>query len=447
MNKRRYFGTDGIRGLVGEAPMTEEWLYNLGRAVGYVIGNQAKPILIGQDTRESSNSLANAVATGLAAQGHDVILGGVMPTPAVAFLCRQQNFALGVVISASHNPYHDNGIKFFCSDGFKLSDEAESAIEEAVDNIASIQFAPSPGGIGSEHRVVESYFNHCLQTFFAPQALAGLELVIDCANGATYELAPSLFESLGAKVHCLHVKPDGRNINAACGATNLGALQQAVKDKEVPLGIAFDGDGDRVMMVDSDGAVVDGDELLWILAAHHWAQHHSLPGVVGTLMSNLGLVEALNALKVPFYRANVGDRYVLEALQQHQWFLGGESSGHLLHLHYGSTGDGMVSALLVLQAMVTAHKPLSALKKGMNKYPQVMINVRHAGGKPDLTLPAIRKAVIALEQELGNHGRVLLRASGTEPLVRVMVEGKDEATTKVQAETLAAEIKAILAAR
>lgn len=447
MNKRRYFGTDGIRGLVGKAPMTEEWLYNLGRAVGHIIGHQTKPILIGEDTRESSRSLANAVATGLAAQGHDVILGGVMPTPAVAFLCRQQNFALGVVISASHNPYHDNGIKFFCSDGFKLSDEAEQAIEEAVENSAAIPFAANVGHITSDHRVVETYFNHCVQTFFAPQALAGLELVIDCANGATYELAPSLFESLGARVHCLHVKPDGRNINAACGATNLGALQQAVKDKEVPLGIAFDGDGDRVMMVDSNGDVVDGDELLWILAAHHLAQHQSLPGVVGTLMSNLGLVEALSALKVPFYRANVGDRYVLEALQQHQWFLGGESSGHLLHLHYGSTGDGMVSALLVLQAMVKAQKPLAALKKGMYKYPQVMINVRYTGSKPDLTQPAIQKAVRALEQELGNYGRVLLRASGTEPLVRVMVEGKEEATTKVQAETLAAEIQAILAAR
>lgn len=445
MKKKQYFGTDGIRGLVGQAPMTEEWLHNLGRAIGHVIGNQAKPILIGQDTRESSDCLARAVAAGLAAQGHDVILGGVMPTPAVAFLCRQQDFALGVVISASHNPYHDNGIKFFCSDGFKLSDEAESAIEKAVENSRAIQPAANPGRITADHQVVEAYFNHCLQSFFAPQALAGLELVIDCANGATYELAPTLFEALGARVHSLHISPDGRNINAACGATDLRTLQQAVKDKDAPLGIAFDGDGDRVMMVDSNGEVVDGDELLWILAAHQLAQGQSLPGVIGTLMSNLGLVEALTALEIPFYRVNVGDRYVLEALQQRQWFLGGESSGHLLHLQYGSTGDGMVSALLVLQAIVKAQKPLAELKKGMRKYPQVMINVRHTGGKPDLTQPAIQKAVTAIEQALGDHGRVLLRASGTEPLVRVMVEGEDEAATRTHAETLAAEIQAILA--
>lgn len=444
MKKKIYFGTDGIRGLVGQAPMTEEWLLCLGRAVGTVIPNQDKPILIGQDTRESGDNLAYAFATGLAAQGHDVILGGVMPTPAVAFLCRHHDFALGAVISASHNPYHDNGIKFFCSDGFKLSDEAESAIEDAVENITMLQAAAKPGHIASEHNVVEAYFNHCVHAFFAPQALAGLELVIDCANGATYQLAPALFESLGAKVHSLHIVPDGRNINAASGATDLRALQQAVKELEAPLGIAFDGDGDRVMMVDSQGDIVDGDELLWILAAHQLAQQQSLPGVVGTLMSNLGLVEALSALKVPFYRANVGDRYVLEALQQNQWFLGGESSGHLLHLHYGSTGDGIVSALLVLQAMVKAQKPLAELKKGMTKYPQVMINVRHAGAKPDLTRPAIQKAVAAIEHELGDHGRVLLRASGTEPLVRVMVEGKDETITKMLAQNLAAEIQAIL---
>ena len=447
MNQKRYFGTDGIRGLVGQAPMTEEWVYRLGRAVGQVIPLQAKPILIGQDTRESSEALVNAVASGLAAQGHSIILGGVMPTPAVAFLCRQQNFALGVVVSASHNPYHDNGIKFFGSDGFKLSDEAENAIEIAIDNYTAISVSAQSGCILSEHEVVDTYVQHAVRTFFAPQALAGLELVLDCAHGATYQVAPAVFEALGATVYPLHVNPDGRNINADCGATHLSALQKAVKEYGVPLGIAFDGDGDRLMMVDAASEIVDGDELLWILATHQLAQHQALPGVVGTLMSNLGLVEALSKCNIPFYRANVGDRYVLESLQQKQWFLGGESSGHLLHLHYSSTGDGLISALLILQAMLRAQKPLSELKKGMYKYPQVMINVRYEGAKLDLKEAAVQNAVLAVEQNLGTQGRVLLRASGTEPLIRVMVEAKEESLAKTQSQFLADRIQTILAAR
>ncbi|MCD6046296.1 MAG: phosphoglucosamine mutase [Gammaproteobacteria bacterium] len=442
--KKKYFGTDGIRAKVGAAPMTSDWLFSLGRAVGVVMQNQHKPIVIGQDTRESSAVLADAFAAGLAAQGYHVILAGVLPTPAIAFLCRHNDFGLGAVISASHNPYYDNGIKFFCSDGFKLSDDAENAIEAAIDTISALPLAAKSGQIEYDHGLAETYAQHC-QTFFAPQALAGLHLVLDCAHGATYRIAPTLLSNLGATVHSLHITPDGRNINAACGATDLRALQQAVKNEEAHLGIAFDGDGDRVMMVDGEGAVVDGDELLWILAAHQLAEHNELPGVVGTLMSNLGLVEALAEKQVPFYRANVGDRYVLEALQERNWFLGGESSGHILHLQYGSTGDGIVSALLVLQAMVKARKPLSELKNGMYKYPQVMINVRHAGGKPDLSSAAIKAAVAAVEQQLAGQGRVLLRASGTEPLIRVMVEGKDAADTKMHAETLAAQIQVILA--
>lgn len=442
--KRKYFGTDGIRAKVGTAPMTAEWLLSLGRAVGAVIQKQDKPIVIGQDTRESSAELADAVAAGLAQQGYRVILAGVVPTPAIAFLCKENDFGLGVVISASHNPYDDNGIKFFCSDGFKLSDEAEYAIEAAMENIAAIPLAATSGRIENDPSLANAYSAHC-QTFFAPQALAGLQIVLDCAHGATYRIAPTLFSHLGATVHSLHIMPNGRNINAACGATDLRALQQAVKEQEAHLGIAFDGDGDRVMMVDGEGVIVDGDELLWILASHPLTEYPKLPGVVGTLMSNLGLVEALNAKQVPFYRANVGDRYVLEALQERNWFLGGESSGHILHLHYGTTGDGIVSALLVLQAMVKAKKPLSELKNGMTKYPQVMINVRHAGGKPDLNSSAIQQAVKAIEQQLAGKGRVLLRASGTEPLIRVMVEGKDAAHTKMFAETLAAQIQAILA--
>ena len=442
--KKKYFGTDGIRARVGAAPMTVEWLSSLGRAVGSVIQNQGKPIVIGLDTRESSVLLGDAFAAGLVAQGHHVILAGVLPTPAIAFLCRHNDFQLGAVISASHNPYHDNGIKFFCSDGFKLSDEAEAAIEKAVDHIATLPLAATMGKIESDHSLAHTYEQYC-QTFFPPQALAGLELVLDCAHGATYRLAPALFGDLGATVHSLHITPDGRNINAACGPTDLRVLQQAVKENKAHLGIAFDGDGDRVMMVDGDGGIVDGDELLWILAAHQLAEHKELPGVVGTLMSNLGLVEALAENNIPFYRANVGDRYVLEALRKSNWFLGGESSGHLLHLQYGTTGDGLVSALLILQAMVKAKKPLSELKKGMVKYPQVMINVRHAGGKPDLSSAAIKAAVTDVERQLAGHGRVLLRASGTEPLIRVMVEGKDAVHTKTQAETLAAQIQAILA--
>ncbi len=441
--KKKYFGTDGIRATVGQAPMTAEWLLSLGRAIGTVIQEQAKPILIGMDTRESSVALGDAFAAGLAAQGHHVIIAGVLPTPAVAFLCKQKEFSLGAVISASHNPYQDNGIKFFCSDGFKLSDDAEQAIETRLDQIASIALAAKPGKIDYDNSLIQVYAEHC-QTFFAPQALAGLNLVLDCAHGATYQLAPTLFIDLGATVHSLHITPDGRNINAASGATDLRALQQAVKEKEAHLGIAFDGDGDRVMMVDGDGVVVDGDELLWILAAHQLTEHKTLAGVVGTVMSNLGLVEALAAQKIPFYRANVGDRYVLEALKERNWFLGGESSGHLLHLHYGTTGDGLVSALLILQAMVKAKKPLSELKKGMRKYPQVMINVRYAGKKPDLNLEAIKNAVAEVEQQLAGQGRVLLRASGTEPLVRVMVEGKDKAETKAHAESLAFNIQKIL---
>ncbi len=442
--KQKYFGTDGIRGRVGEDPMTVEWLLRLGRAVGFVIKNKKAPIIIGQDTRESGDMLADAFAAGLAAQGHHVLLLGVLPTPAVAFLCKQQQYALGVVISASHNPYHDNGIKFFCSDGFKLDDEAEIAIEQTFDAIDTIEVAATPGHIEKNPQLVELYLQHCQKDFFKPQSLAGLDMVLDCAHGATYQIAPELFSSLGANVHNLHITPDGQNINAACGATDLKILQQTVKQRQAHLGIAFDGDGDRVMMVDGNGDIVDGDELLWILAAHQLEESKPLLGVVGTLMSNLGLVEALDNKQIPFYRANVGDRYVLEALQDRHWYLGGESSGHILHLHHSTTGDGIVSALLVLQALIKAKKPLGEVKRGMYKYPQVMINVRHKGGKPDLTQGDIQKAVAAVEEQLKGQGRVLLRASGTEPVIRVMVEGKDEASTRAYAEQLATEIQTIL---
>ncbi len=440
MNKR-YFGTDGIRASVGTPPMTPDWLLRLGRALACVLPPSDKLVLIGEDPRQSSASLARAFAKGLALQGRSAVLLGVLPTPALAFMCRHRKPALAAVLSASHNPYQDNGIKFFSDTGFKLSDAEELEIERILDAIDEVEIAEQPGQIVEDKTAAQEYLAHCQNNFLKPEALSGLSLVLDCAEGATYQIAPALFRHLGAKVEILHASPNGININERCGATDLNDLKKAVLEQKADLGIAFDGDGDRLMMVDATGATVDGDELLWILAADRLAQGLPLAGVVGTLMSNLGLVEALADKQVVLYRAKVGDRYVLQALQERGWCLGGESSGHLLHLEYGSTGDGIASALLVLQAMLSAQQSLSQIKQGMFKYPQIMLNIRYSAGSIDLNHPSIQAAVKVVESELGPHGRVLLRASGTEPLVRVMVEGRDKAVVEAYAKELVAVIQ------
>jgi phosphoglucosamine mutase len=441
---RKYFGTDGIRGKVGQHPITPEFMLKLGWAAGRVLarGNGGK-VVIGKDTRISGYMFESALEAGLTAAGVDILLLGPMPTPAVAYLTRTLHADAGIVISASHNPYGDNGIKFFFGDGSKLPDEVEQAIEAELDK--PMELVPS-SELGKARRVVDAggrYIEFCKSRFPKNLDLKGLNIVVDCSNGATYHVAPSVFTELGASVHTIGAEPDGLNINVNCGSTLPDVLAHEVLAQGADFGIAFDGDGDRVIMVDHEGEVVDGDELLYIIASQ--PREHQLPGVVGTLMSNLGMEHALKRQGIGFARAKVGDRYVMETLREQGWTLGGESSGHIICLSCTTTGDGIIAALQVLWAMVEQDKSLRELKSGMTKYPQSLINVRLGGDFKLEESDVVKQAVIDAEQELAERGRVLLRPSGTEPLVRVMVEGEDGAQVERLAKQLASVVEQAVA--
>ncbi|TDG12659.1 phosphoglucosamine mutase [Seongchinamella unica] len=446
---RQYFGTDGIRGAVGEGAITPDFMLKLGWACGRVFTRLAASddrctVIIGKDTRVSGYMFESALEAGLVAAGVDVKLLGPMPTPAVALMTRTQAADAGIVISASHNPFQDNGIKFFSASGSKLPDEVELAIEEELEKPLE---TVGSRDIGKVVRVVDAagrYIEFCKSTVPEGFNLRGMRLAVDCAHGATYHIAPSVFSELGAEVISLGVQPDGFNINEGVGSTDTDALAALVKDTGADLGIAFDGDGDRVLFVDARGELVDGDELIYIIARHRLASGESDAGVVGTLMTNLGTEIALRKEGLRLVRAQVGDRYVKERMEAEGWHLGGESSGHIICSDITTTGDGIVAALQVLRAVRDAGESLATLRAGMTKYPQTMINVQ-ASGKVDLSAyPGIDIAVADIEQQLGERGRVLLRPSGTEPVVRVMIEGEDAAEVQRLCEGLAAEVERIL---
>jgi phosphoglucosamine mutase len=441
---KRYFGTDGIRGRVGHFPVTPDFVLKLGWAAGKVFAREGRSkILIGKDTRISGYMFESALEAGLSAAGVDVLLTGPMPTPAIAYLTRTFRADAGIVISASHNPYFDNGIKFFSRAGTKLPDEIEQAIEAQMDiAMTTVDSAE----LGKARRIDDAagrYIEFCKATA-GGISLKGLKIVLDCANGATYHVAPAVFEELGAEIIESASSPDGLNINEDCGATATQKLQKLVTAEDADLGIALDGDGDRVIMVDHQGEEVDGDELLYIIATQMRREGTFQGGVVGTLMSNFGLEQAFAREKTPFIRAKVGDRYVMEQLYQNDWLLGGESSGHIVCRHLTTTGDGTVAALQVLKAMVETGEGLSQLRQGMHKLPQKMINVR-VEKKVDIAgEPSIENAVSETERELGSRGRVLLRPSGTEPVVRVMIEGEDETEVNRLCQRLADDVEKAL---
>lgn len=426
---RELFGTDGIRGKVGEHPITPELVLRLGWAAGKVLGENGKArrkILIGKDTRISGYLLESALEAGLSAAGVDIRLLGPMPTPGIAYLTRTSRASAGIVISASHNPYYDNGIKFFSSTGSKLPDEIELQIESAMrEPISNID----AGSLGKAKRYADAagrYVEFCKSTFSPGTGLEGLRVVVDGANGAAYQIAPMVFAELGAEVIAIGNEPDGFNINKDCGSTHPKLLQKTVVENQANLGVALDGDGDRVIMVDNNGQIVDGDQLLYIIARHRKNKQKLNGGVVGTQMSNLGLEQACHRANIPFARAAVGDRYVMSMLLQERWELGGESSGHIICLDKTTTGDGIIAALQVMAAMVESGQSLAELKAGMYRYPQVMINVKTSQRIDVDASTSVQAAVSSIENELADKGRVLLRASGTEPVIRVMVEGEDE---------------------
>lgn len=441
---RKYFGTDGIRGLVGEFPITPDFVMKLGWAAGKVLAKQGtRKVLIGKDTRISGYMLESALEAGLSAAGIKAVLLGPMPTPAVAYLTRAFRAEAGVVISASHNPYYDNGIKFFSQDGTKLPDEVELEIEAELDQPMSCVESAKLGKASRIDDAPGRYIEYCKSSFPGELSLDGLKIVLDCAHGATYHIAPSVFRELGAEVIAMGCTPDGLNINAGVGSTEPEALVARVLAEQADLGIAFDGDGDRVMMVDQTGYLIDGDEIIYMIARDQRAQGKLSGGVVGTLMSNLGLELALQELDVPFCRAKVGDRYVMEMLKERGWRLGGENSGHVIHLDHATTGDGIVAALQVLQAMMHQRCDLQTLRSGMRKFPQVLVNVRFTASQ-DPTLDADVLAEVArAESELAGRGRILLRKSGTEPLIRVMVEGEDAALVNSLAQRIADRVKLV----
>lgn len=445
---KQYFGTDGIRGRVGDAPITPDFIMRLGYAAGRVLTGMeshlakgAHPaVLIGKDTRISGYMLESALEAGLSAAGVDVLMTGPMPTPAVAYLTRALRAQAGIVISASHNPFYDNGIKFFSSLGTKLPDDIEHAIEAELDKPMQVMESAKLGKVRRIDDAAGRYIEFCKSTFPNTLDLRGLKIVLDCAHGATYHVAPPVFHELGAEIVVIGNQPDGLNINHEVGSTHPQALQKAVIAHQADLGIAFDGDGDRVMMVDSNGQLLDGDQLLYIITVARKAAGTFQGGVVGTLMTNLALEHKLNALDIPFARANVGDRYVLEWLVQNEWQLGGENSGHILTLDKHSSGDGIISALQVLQAVVQSQKSLAELSADLVLYPQVLINVK-TSKKIDLARHVeIQAAVESAEEELAKTGRVLLRASGTEPKIRVMVEGENGPQVQRLAESIAAVV-------
>ncbi|WFF40930.1 phosphoglucosamine mutase [Salinicola endophyticus] len=458
---RRYFGTDGIRGTVGEAPITADFILKLGWAMGRVLARRVadqqtrqkshqvpRPkVVIGKDTRISGYMFESALEAGLSAAGADVSLLGPMPTPGIAYLTRTFRADAGIVISASHNPYQDNGIKFFSAEGLKLADAVELEIEAELDKPLETM---APHRLGRAVRINDAagrYIEFCKSTVPNRLELHGLRIVLDCAHGATYHIAPNVFRELGADVSVIGAEPDGLNINSGVGSTHPERLQTAVREREADLGIAFDGDGDRVLLVGADGTLVDGDEILYIIARDLHARDKLRGGVVGTLMSNFGLAAAFERQGIPFERAKVGDRYVTERLLANDWLLGGESSGHILCRHVQTTGDGIVSALQVLAVMVRESATLSQLLEGFEKAPQALVNVRLPSGsdaKALLESPELHQSVAAVEQELGDGGRVLLRPSGTEPLIRVMVEGRPRFDVAAMAGRIAASVENLI---
>ena len=437
---RKYFGTDGIRGTVGQHPITADFMLKLGYAAGKVLTHNTKVkkrVLIGKDTLVSGYMFESALEAGLIAAGVNVDMLGPMPTPAIAYLTRAFRASAGIVISASHNPVGDNGIKFFSADGFKLDDDIELEIEALIDQplITNDSFT-----LGKARRISDAtgrYVEFCKGSLPSQFNLAGFKIVLDCANGATYNAAPKVFKELGAHTITMATEPNGFNINDKCGSTYMEGLCARVVDENADFGIALDGDGDRVLFSDANGEIVDGDELIYIIAQHRLQSGQGCNGVAGTLMSNLGLELALKDLNIPFLRTQVGDRYVVEALKDNDWNLGGEASGHVLCSDLNTTGDGIVAALQVIRAISDSGKPLADLKLGMSKFPQTMINVRLAKNVDITENKAINAAVAEAEQKLAGRGRVLLRPSGTEPFIRVMAEGDDQALVEQQVKAIA----------
>ncbi|KTD18122.1 phosphoglucosamine mutase [Legionella jordanis] len=444
MSQRRYFGTDGIRGRVGLSNINPEFILKLGWALGRVIGGgERKKVLIGKDTRISGYMLESALEAGLSAAGINVSLLGPMPTPAIAYLTQTLRANAGVVISASHNPFEDNGIKFFSAEGSKFPDDLELAIEAEMEK--PLEVAPSIQ-LGKAIRIHDApgrYIEFCKSTIPPLTRLTGLKIVVDCANGATYHIAPNVFSELGAEVITIANKPNGFNINEKCGSTAPEQLCNQVLQTGADVGVALDGDGDRLILVDAKGKIVDGDQILYIITKDRLQKDSLHGGVVGTLMSNYGLEKAITDMGVPFLRTKVGDRYVLETLKKKDWKIGGESSGHIVCLDKTTTGDGIVAALQVLASMVKQEKTLQQLVEGIELLPQTLINIKTENAAQLSEHPQVLERVAALSNDLEGEGRVLLRPSGTEPLLRVMVEGKDNKTVQTQAEQLSEEIQKI----
>ena len=443
MANRKYFGTDGVRGKVGTYPITPDFALKLGWAAGKVLASQgSRTVLIGKDTRISGYMLESALEAGLAAAGLTAAFTGPMPTPAVAYLTRTFRLEAGIVISASHNPYYDNGIKFFSAEGTKLPDHIEEAIEAMLDQPMDCVESAELGKARRINDAAGRYIEFCKSTFPAHLGLDGYKIVVDCANGATYHIAPNVLRELGAEVIEIGTDPNGININEKCGATDVKALQEKVLETKADVGLAYDGDGDRIMMVDHLGNKVDGDQILFIIAREALRSGQLKGGVVGTLMSNMSLEIALKMLGVPFVRANVGDRYVLEKMVEHNWTLGGENSGHIIIADKNTTGDGIIASLAVLSAMVQHRLSLNELASAVKLFPQVLINVRFAGGANPLESEAVKAVAADVEKRLEGKGRILLRKSGTEPLIRVMVECEDGVLAKQCAEEIAEAVKA-----
>lgn len=442
MASRKYFGTDGVRGKVGTYPITPDFALKLGWAAGKVLASQgSKMVLIGKDTRISGYMLESALEAGLAAAGLSAAFTGPMPTPAIAYLTRTFRAEAGIVISASHNPYYDNGIKFFSAKGTKLPDEIEEAIEAMLEQPMDCVESAELGKASRINDAAGRYIEFCKGTFPAHLGLEGYKIVVDCANGATYHIAPNVLRELGAEVIEIGTDPNGLNINEKCGATDVTALQAKVIETKANVGLAYDGDGDRIMMVDHLGNKVDGDQILFIIAREALRSGQLKGGVVGTLMSNMSLEIALKMLGVPFLRANVGDRYVLEKMVEHDWTLGGENSGHIIIADKNTTGDGIVASLAVLAAMAQHKLSLNELASAVKLFPQVLINVRFAGGDNPLESDAVKSVAADVEKRLEGKGRILLRKSGTEPLIRVMVECQDAELAQQCAEEIAEAVK------
>lgn len=445
MNKK-YFGTDGIRGKVGESLINPEFVLKLGWAAGCVLSRHSSErprILIGKDTRVSGYMLESALEAGLSAAGVDIRLLGPMPTPAIAYLTRTFRALAGIVISASHNPFYDNGIKFFSTEGQKLPDELELAIEEQLEKpLATVESSR----LGKASRIVDAagrYIEFCKSTIPSNIRLNGIKIVVDCANGATYHIAPNVLRELGAEVIAMSNRPDGFNINQECGSTAPLALQKAVLQEQADLGIALDGDGDRLLMIDNKGEMIDGDDILFIIAKDSLMRHQLCGGVVGTVMTNLGLEHAFREMNVEFIRTPVGDRYVLAELLQRGWLLGGEPSGHIVSLKNTTTGDGIIAALQVLAAMANAQKSLYDIKQGYVKYPQSTINIKLNEPKQIMQSLVLQEAITKMQTELNGKGRILVRPSGTESMIRIMVEGEHSHVTDDVAGTLANIIQQI----